>query len=854
MDIHEIVWTVAIIGCLIFGIAGAALLSRYEKAGTGFILGFLLGPIGLVIAWTMRDSQKHKEILEATGSSSLGSGKRGPDEGLLVNVAPDDQHGKLLPIDQLAARIRHLEGELADLKLGLCALYEQTTESEPEGGVLDADIYPPVIEPSVAHEPKYRAAMTVEADESGATESAKAALHRTETLIGGHWLTWIGGATMLLAIAFFIPWAWQYFEIPAWFKVLILHLASWVILWFGLWIARRDFLRLGYTVVGLGLFAWYGTALAALRTFDVYEKLFGDGRYAFAALECSLITLVAIVLAVRRRSLVIILLAAFGGYLNPTLTSSGEANLVILFVYLAFLNVGLIASAVLRGWNFLKLLALCATAGMFLTWIIDTSFASIEQSSVIAVWPLEWLAVLHAVIFFLGVTLPPIVWRKKSCTTDLMTLVGTSTGYMALTYYLFETSAQSQMGLLAGGLGLLHAVLFSLTRQRVGDEDRLPRVHLALTIFFLTLIAPLQLENLDYLSVAWAMEGVVLMGIGLYYRDRQFLVSSVIVFVLTACRFLFQVYESEAKSLQPLLVMLTLLGGSLAWWLPRRVMDAEAEGLRRVRPTVFETITGGLVLGLGNTLLMITIVVHTGIVWMQDWNTSSGRTVLLLWTLDLLIVWMVGFLFDRRAVRIYAALAVWLPVSVCTLVVDNSVQNPFTPLFNSRFGSLALLTAVAFAIATGYGKLFASRAEDESQPRGPVRSLINSPVSEIFANIRMRYVMGLYGCLVLFAAINMDIANCFDVYWSQQSNAKLATYSIVWILFAVAIVIWGFVTKSLFYRTVGLLAFVPILLKVFFIDLSQLDQLARVLATFTLGSSLLGVSFLYQRIAARSLK
>lgn len=769
-----------------------------------------------------------------------------------MNVAPDDQHGTLGAIDQLAARIRQLEGELADLKLGLCTLYEQTTESEPEGGVRAAVIYPEP-EPTDARPPVMP---TVGADESWATESGKAALHRIETLIGGHWLTWIGAATMLLAIAFFIPWAWQYFETPAWFKVLILHLASWVILWFGLWIARRDFLRLGHTVVGLGLFAWYGTALAALRTFDVYEKLFGDGRYAFAALECSLITLVAIVLAVRRRSLVIILLAAFGGYLNPILTSSGEGNYVILFVYLAFLNVGLIASAVLRGWNFLKLLALCATAGMFLAWI--------EQASVIAVWPLEWLAVLHAVIFFLGVTLPPIVWRKKSCTTDLMTLVGTSTGYMALTYYLFETSAQSQMGLLAGGLGLLHAVLFSLTRQRVGDEDRLPRVHLALTIFFLTLIAPLQLENLDYLPVAWAMEGVVLMGIGLYYRDRQFLVSSVIVFFLAACRFLFQVNESEVESLQLLLVsLLTLLGGSLAWWLPRRVMEAEAEGLRRVRPTAFEAITGGLVLGLGNTLLMITIVVHTGIVWMQDWKTSSGRTVLLLWTLDLLIVWIVGFLFDRRAIRIYAALAVWLPVSVCTLVVDNSVQNPFTPLFNSRFGSLALLTAVAFAIATGYGKLFASRAEDESQPRGPVRSLMDCPVSKIFAHIRlrvfrleraMRYVMGLYGCLVLFAAINMDIANCFDVYWSQQSNAELATYSIVWILFAVAIVIWGFVTKSLFYRTVGLLAFVPILLKVFVIDLSQLDQLARVLATFTLGSSLLGVSFLYQRIAARAPK
>jgi len=114
-------------------------------------------------------------------------------------------------------------------------------------------------------------------------------------------------------------------------------------------------------------------------------------------------------------------------------------------------------------------------------------------------------------------------------------------------------------------------------------------------------------------------------------------------------------------------------------------------------------------------------------------------------------------------------------------------------------------------------------------------------------------VMGLYGCFVLFMAINMEISSYFEAYASDWWEAELATYSIAWILFAVAIVIWGFITRSLFYRVVGLFAFVPILLKVFFIDLSQLDQLARVLATFALGAALLGVSFLYQRVSARLL-
>ncbi len=773
-----------------------------------------------------------------------------------MNMPPDDPHRTAEAIERLAVRIGQLEQALAELKSNLSALQANRTEGEPEEVVRAAVVEAGGGEPAATAESIDPVVVDSAADdlptiettgaESWPTESGKTALHRLEALIGGRWLTWIGAATMLLAIAFFIPWAWKYFQTPAWFKVLMFHLASWGILGFGLWTARRDLQRLGHAIVGLGLFAWYGTALAALRTFGVYEKMFGDGQYAFAAFECSLITAVAIFLAVRRRSETIILLAAFGGYLNPVLTSSGKGNYVVLFVYLAFLNVGLIVSAIIRGWNFLKPIALLATAFMFLGWL--------GQGARIEPWRIEWLAVLHAVIFYSGVTLPPIVWQHKSRTSDLATLLGASTGYMALTWFIFHKVPGQQLGLLAGGLALLHGMLFFTTRMRVSDRDRMPRVHLALATFFLTLIAPLQLENLDYLPVAWALEGVVLMGIGLFYRDRQFLVSAVIVFVLAAYRFGLQ---SETESLQLLIVsLLILLGGSFAWWLPRRAVEAPGEGLLegpraglyRAAPTEWESITGGIALGLGNILLMITVAHYA--VYESGWQSrASDHMIFFFWTIDLLVVWMLGLVFNRRAARIYAAVVVWLPVSFIALMIYHGYQDPCRLIFNARFGTLAFLTAVAFAIATGYRKVAVQNSAAGSLAAGPPKATSSRREPEYF----MRYVLGLYGCFVLFMAINLEIANYFEVYSSDSWEAELVTYSIVWILFAVAIVIWGFLTRSLFYRTVGLLAFVPILLKVFLVDLSQLDQLARVLATFALGAALLGVSFLYQRISARLL-
>jgi ribosomal protein L37AE/L43A len=50
-----------LIGALLCGVAGAVMLGD-----TGFLLGFFLGPIGLVIAWTLRDSRKEKAAAAAS--------------------------------------------------------------------------------------------------------------------------------------------------------------------------------------------------------------------------------------------------------------------------------------------------------------------------------------------------------------------------------------------------------------------------------------------------------------------------------------------------------------------------------------------------------------------------------------------------------------------------------------------------------------------------------------------------------------------------------------------------------------------------------------------------------------------
>lgn len=66
----------------LFGLAGAVILNRFNKAGIGCLLGILLGPIGLIIAWVMRSNaqadeerKRHQEQVAALARANQETGR-----------------------------------------------------------------------------------------------------------------------------------------------------------------------------------------------------------------------------------------------------------------------------------------------------------------------------------------------------------------------------------------------------------------------------------------------------------------------------------------------------------------------------------------------------------------------------------------------------------------------------------------------------------------------------------------------------------------------------------------------------------------------------------------------------------
>lgn len=82
---------------------------------------------------------------------------------------------------------------------------------------------------------------------------------------------------------------------------------------------------------------------------------------------------------------------------------------------------------------------------------------------------------------------------------------------------------------------------------------------------------------------------------------------------------------------------------------------------------------------------------------------------------------------------------------------------------------------------------------------------------------------------------------------SGHSLAEIYTYSVVWLVSGICLLVAGTLSRSRLYRIASLLVIGGTVCKVFLYDASELDGILRVISFLGLGLSLLGLSFFYTR-------
>ncbi|MDQ3754521.1 MAG: DUF2339 domain-containing protein [Acidobacteriota bacterium] len=226
---------------------------------------------------------------------------------------------------------------------------------------------------------------------------------------------------------------------------------------------------------------------------------------------------------------------------------------------------------------------------------------------------------------------------------------------------------------------------------------------------------------------------------------------------------------------------------------------------------------------------------------MENWKQF---TLSLLWTIYAAGALAVGLKRDSRYVR-YGALGLLTLAGMKILLVDATYYNALwhVPLFNQTFAAFALYI---FALAIVYF-LYERDGQTEAAEHEAVTTAITI-VAHVLAIIALS--LEAVGHFEKLIRLSVAVAN-------ERRDLRLArqlSLSVIWAVYGGALLVFGLVRRHQLLRVMALLLLGVTILKVFFLDLSSLDRIYRIVSFIVLGAILLIVSFLYQQRQQRAAK
>src|SRR5882724_6440964 len=277
-----------------------------------------------------------------------------------------------------------------------------------------------------------------------------------EQFMGAKLFAWIGGLALFLGVAFFVKYSFEHNLIPPELRVAIGFVVGVGLLIGGLLLKRKENAVTAQTLCATGILVLY-TVTFACRSY--YHFAFFGLIPTF--LLMTLITAVAFLLAVRLNAIVVAILGLAGGFLTPVLLSTGQDRPLGLFVYIALLDIGLLAASQRQRWNALPILGAAGTALTQIGWI-GTFFVSEKYFAGNKV-----LVVMAVFAGFQTLFLGAVAWAKR---TEKMNreLTGSALGLAAVAmlsaFYLlsFQTLGQ-RPALLFSYIFLVDLGLLALT-------------------------------------------------------------------------------------------------------------------------------------------------------------------------------------------------------------------------------------------------------------------------------------------------------------------------------------------------------------------------------------------------------
>jgi uncharacterized membrane protein len=625
---------------------------------------------------------------------------------------------------------------------------------------------------------------------AAAARAAARADDTLETRIGSRLLLYVGIAAVVLAVGFFVKYAFDNEWINETARVVLGGLAGAALVALGYRLAARGYDRYGEVLAGGGFVAMYVSTWAAL---NLYELLARPTVFGLMVL----ITAGAALMADRLRSPALAVVSVLGGFFTPALVGGREDRQVVLLSYAAILVAGTMVLAARRGWTWLNFLSYVLTLMLFGGW------ASVHYAAGKYAWTQAFL-VLFAGMFgwsFLR------AWRNTDVRDNPLPAV--ALGSVPLVFHVASVANLADHSLPL----LVYVIAMTLAGVLVSVHADRPWIRLVTFVA----VTPVSLAWLgEHRSSSWLAAGLVVVvvqyamylaaqGERLVRQQGPWRRGDLVLFHANALALFAGLYILTDAHWPywtgALAAALAAWQGTLAWRAKALSGEAGVNGLAAAFAMA------GFAIGLQ----------------FGDWWSMVG------WALEAAAIYWAGLRTGRRWMRL-GGLALLAFVLVHLLMMDFfGTPAGFAPVLNERAGATLVIVMAMYAMSW-----FLRRAIGAAAARG-----------------NREYAALLIAANVLSVLlVSVEI----NSYWHGRSAedataslALLASLSIAWGLYGTALLVVGIQRRfaPLRYLAIGIL--LVTVAKVFLVDLSELGGIYRIAGFLGLGVCLLLGAWLYQR-------
>jgi uncharacterized membrane protein len=347
-------------------------------------------------------------------------------------------------------------------------------------------------------------------------------------------------------------------------------------------------------------------------------------------------------------------------------------------------------------------------------------------------------------------------------------------------------------------------------------------------VFFITAAIPLELRR-EWITVAYAIEFAAVAAIAarldlLAMRQLCWPLLAVVVvrFVL------------NPEILKYPLGVTPILNWIL--WSYGLSIAALIVGLRFLRPTADERLVRATEAAVALLIfVLVTLEVRSifqpGSMAAADAGFMERTFYVLVWgAFALAALWLART--RRDPVALWAWRASGTLALATVLVVQVFIANPIAQKVD--IGRLPIANGLFLAYAVPAAMAALARRWIDVEPNRNVTLLVEAAAS-----------------ILAFVYVSLEVRHLFDPGFERAgfgaTGLELYTYSIVWLIFGVALLAMGFLRGAAALRHAGMALVCVVVAKVFLIDMAGLQGLLRVFSFLGLGAALVGLGYAYRR-------